>query len=465
MRRASLICRQDQFYTPTNTSNGRKKPVYGKEVPPPYDSNYSVNISHETMVDMYNRQYQNEQYFSHASMSQDFDAVYSDSDAVHLPYPAHSFVDIGPTIPNMKRVTNEEMAADCTLMNTRAEIALPGFLKMDYHNDIRQDVVMAEGGGGIVYQAELLDDRLRLKHRTNRVVVKLVKNPGNWSHEELLNHFRQEVSIMWSLNFHDHVIRLIGYSEEPMAIVTRLYAFSLMDLINDGDRARQILTAQNVLRFSFQVVAAMKEMHEMDIVHRDLKTANLLIEVPIPSPNYVPPNPSAPSLQDDPTFWKVVLCDFGLAKIIGDTGVKASKVFDVQGISVRYAAPEVFKKMHVHMMKSKKAQTISSGNVVGGNTASRNETETLASQSSKKENQEQGDVARTITDSSKNGSHRIEDPVEVDEEAKGELEKKSDIYAYSIVLWEMMAKQNSWRGLKNDEIGKESCSFVKSSFY
>eukprot|EP00158_Paraphelidium_tribonemae_P006480 Partr_v1_DN27840_c0_g1_i1_m23335 len=169
--------------------------------------------------------------------------------------------------------------ADHTLMNTKAVIALPGFLKMDYQADLRPEQVLAEGGGGVIYLAELLDERVKEKHRVKRVAVKLVKNPANWKHDELLTNFRQEVSIMWSLNFNDNIIKLIGYTEEPMAIIMKHYSQSLGDLIKNS-QFHELLDVETTLRFSYHIVNAMTEMHSLNIVHRDLKTVNLLIDAP-----------------------------------------------------------------------------------------------------------------------------------------------------------------------------------------
>lgn len=104
------------------------------------------------------------------------------------------------------------MSQDCTLLNTKVAIALPGFLKLDYHSDLRPLSIIAEGGGGIIYQSELLDDRLRSKYDVTQCAVKLLKNPGNWSDEEMMRNFKQEVAVMWSLGFNENIIKLIGYT-------------------------------------------------------------------------------------------------------------------------------------------------------------------------------------------------------------------------------------------------------------
>ena len=63
-----------------------------------------------------------------------------------------------------------------TLMNTKAALSMPGFLSLQFNNDLRLEKTVAEGGGGVIYQAELLDDSLRRKYRIRRVAVKVLKS-------------------------------------------------------------------------------------------------------------------------------------------------------------------------------------------------------------------------------------------------------------------------------------------------
>lgn len=73
-----------------------------------------------------------------------------------------------------------------TLINQGETIALPGFLKMDYTNDVRVCDKIAEGGGGVVYSAELLNSEMIQKHGRERVIVKTLKR--NYSDSVILQH-------------------------------------------------------------------------------------------------------------------------------------------------------------------------------------------------------------------------------------------------------------------------------------
>lgn len=326
----------------------------------------------------------------------------------------------GDISPNQRTQTQ-----DCTLMNTRAEIALPGFLKMDYQNDIRAIQLLSEGGGGKIYRAELLSHALLQKHPAF-VALKVVKNPGK-SEDTFRNIFRQEVSIMWSLSFHENVCKLVAYSEDPHAIVMRMYDYSLQEIIQ-STTMRDWLSCDVVFRFAYHVVYAMAEIHSLGIVHRDLKSANLLIDT-----RHVP----------EPLLWVLVICDFGLAKVCGEKDVKAAVFCEVNGISVRYAAPEVFQRMYLFNMKSKKNRKPG-------------EDKTLTVVESLTEPEQVVDDQKDAINESPLENDKIE---ELSENAPDNTttmdEKKSDVYAFAIILWEMLSRQSSWPNMKNEEIGKD----------
>ena len=66
-------------------------------------------------------------------------------------------------------------------------------------------------------------------------------------------------------------------------------------------------------------------MHSAGIVHRDLKTKNLLLE-------------ATPDAQFP---FRLRVADFGICRAIQNQDVKSQKFLNVFGISTKYAAPEV----------------------------------------------------------------------------------------------------------------------------
>jgi hypothetical protein len=52
---------------------------------------------------------------------------------------------------------------------------MPGFLQLEFSNDLRLKGKMAEGGGGVIYKADLLNQEFINKFNVTTVVVKILK--------------------------------------------------------------------------------------------------------------------------------------------------------------------------------------------------------------------------------------------------------------------------------------------------
>ena len=66
----------------------------------------------------------------------------------------------------------------------------------------------------------------------------------------------------------------------------------------------------------------------MGVIHRDLKTKNLLLE----------------ATPDEKYPYNIRLADFGICRVSTDQGVKSQNFLNIFGISTKYAAPEVFSR-------------------------------------------------------------------------------------------------------------------------
>jgi serine/threonine protein kinase, bacterial len=131
---------------------------------------------------------------------------------------------------------------------------------------------------------------------------------------------------MWSLAFHPNIIRLIGYTQAPNTIVTKLYPTDLFRYLH-AQEDKAPLESHLLLHLCAGMISAVAATHSMGIAHRDLKTPNFLLQEPrVGSP-----------------FPDPILCDFGLSRTPDDTG----KYDSIKGVSPRYAAPEVFARVHL----------------------------------------------------------------------------------------------------------------------
>lgn len=229
---------------------------------------------------------------------------------------------------------------------------------------------------------------------------------------ELLASVNQEIAIMQALSHHPNCIKLAGYTEKPLSVIMKRYDRSLFHLvlaypryttdsseyyalksyIKVDSRLKKGLLVKGfellpeiALHLAWGMANGMAEMHRLGILHRDLKSANVLMEYR-PGSNG---SSDQPVWMRDPSLSKMsekvsgimsqsslagalgwgrdargrpfcpvnpIICDFGLAKMIRKNGrteenglapdaVKGMREAVAVGISYRYAAPEAFVRM------------------------------------------------------------------------------------------------------------------------
>jgi len=57
------------------------------------------------------------------------------------------------------------------------------------------------------------------------VALKEIYDDNSFSEEENKVRFEQEIAIMWGISSHPNIITLIGYSDDPRCIITKVFFF------------------------------------------------------------------------------------------------------------------------------------------------------------------------------------------------------------------------------------------------
>jgi serine/threonine protein kinase len=161
---------------------------------------------------------------------------------------------------------------------------------------------LGEGGMGVVYKAE--DTKL------NRTVALKFLPRGLETHEQERGRFLQEAQAAAALN-HANICTIHD------VIVEGDYQFIVMEYV-DGKTLRQMVPVQKIhdaIDFAIQIGEALQEAHSHGVVHRDIKTENIMVN----SKN------------------QIKVMDFGLAKLKGS--VRLTKTSRTVG-TLAYMSPE-----------------------------------------------------------------------------------------------------------------------------
>ena len=169
---------------------------------------------------------------------------------------------------------------------------------MEFDN-VRLKGKIAEGGGGIVYKGEILSKEVIERIGFSPCVVKVLKPMANMPFAELKVAVNQEIAIMQALSHHPNCIKLVGYTDSPLSIITKKYDRSLFNLvlapakytinspeyyalkpyIKHESRLKAGLLVKGFellpeisLHIAWGMANGMAEMHRLGLLHRDLKS-------------------------------------------------------------------------------------------------------------------------------------------------------------------------------------------------
>ena len=178
--------------------------------------------------------------------------------------------------------------------------------------------VIAEGGMGVVYRATQENPK-------REVALKLIR--GGLVSEELLKRFSREAEVLGRLS-HPGIAHV--YEAATAETERGTQPFFAMELIEGVPLDRYVATAspsmEQRIRIVIAVAEAIQHAHERDVVHRDLKPGNILIDA-----NGVPH-----------------VVDFGVARVLRSDVDRATLQTDAQMIlgTLAYMSPEQVRSEH-----------------------------------------------------------------------------------------------------------------------
>ncbi|KAJ9703837.1 hypothetical protein PVL29_005208 [Vitis rotundifolia] len=173
-------------------------------------------------------------------------------------------------------------------------------------------------------------DLFKGTYRSQEVAIKILKPES--VNTDMLREFSQEVYIMRKIR-HKNVVQFIGACTRPpnLCIITEFMSRgSVYDFLH---KQRGAFKLPSLLKVAIDVAKGMNYLHENNIIHRDLKTANLLMD------------------END----VVKVADFGVARVQTQSGVMTAETG-----TYRWMAPEVIE----HRPYNHKADVFSFGIVL-----------------------------------------------------------------------------------------------------
>lgn len=176
-------------------------------------------------------------------------------------------------------------------------------MRIDGFDDLRP---IGHGGLGDVYRAERLSTG-------GPVAIKVLRDVSDSS--VAWHRTRRELTALVSLSGHAHVIRLLELLDLPTGpalVMEYAPGGSVADLL--ASRPGDTLDVAEIVLIGRQAADALDAAHDQDIVHRDVKPQNLLID----------------------GYGQIKLCDFGIASLTRSEEFRTR----TSALSMRYASPE-----------------------------------------------------------------------------------------------------------------------------
>ena len=176
-------------------------------------------------------------------------------------------------------------------------------------NEVIMGEPIGQGGFGAVFEA---------KWKKKKVAVKVCL--GN-----LLKNLSREIEVLTSLPRHPNVLTFFGVAVSSDAVNTYIITEfapngSLHDYLHDK---KEVPSPDQSLAWAQQIASGMQHLHNNNVVHRDLKSKNILLALGL----------------------LAKVCDFGTARTLAKTAVTTQKG------TYRWMAPEIVEGVEANINK------------------------------------------------------------------------------------------------------------------
>ena len=212
------------------------------------------------------------------------------------------------------------------------------FNSINYHRDIKKDYYFRyeidQGKFGHVFLADKDGEKL---------AIKLVQKNNQSFEEYKINRNEMDIFHLLQNIKHPNIVQCIDLYENESQI---FYVFeylpfgNLKKYIQDLKNSPSSYNVDTILKLSLQLIEGMYIIHKFGIIHRDIKSTNLMVKINSPlKTSIISSNKElndTQTLHEDISDITLKIIDFGLAKILG-----AKETTNEPYGSLSYKAPEL----------------------------------------------------------------------------------------------------------------------------
>ncbi|CAK9225404.1 unnamed protein product [Sphagnum troendelagicum] len=197
------------------------------------------------------------------------------------------------------------------------------FVVLANPQDLHKGHLLGAGSFGSVWEVNWLGESYAMK---------IPKHPST----DLL---KQEIAAVAGVH-HPHIMGLVFCAEDAKNSVYVMERMdkSLSDMLTEQSSDSQLSQLIGRVSVMLQIAEGMKHLHSKGLVHRDLKTDNILIKCDGPGSESLMPDPVVKPL------WIAKISDFGTAKVKMDSTAYANQRTNIG--TTMFMAPEMYEVEH-----------------------------------------------------------------------------------------------------------------------